>query len=87
MYTVVRKKVSLFWTVTPMFRGAFYSSSANDNRNERYIGYKCYKIDNCTLTVSPHYLVKLKPHEQRILKVSRHSISLLNRRTSLCVPL
>jgi len=37
-------------------------------------------------TVSPHYLLKLK-RQTAHFEVSRHSISLLNRRMSLCVRL
>jgi len=39
---------------------------------------RSYKNYNFTLTVSPHYLTKLKPHETAHFEVSRHSIILLN---------
>jgi len=39
--------------------------------------YKIYKIYNFTLIVSPHYLIKLKPHKTAHFEVSRHSILLL----------
>jgi len=39
---------------------------------------RSYKIYNVTLTVSPHYLLKLKPHKTAHFEVSRHSILLLN---------
>jgi len=39
-----------------------------------------YKIYNFTLTVSPHYLIKLKPHKTAHFDVSHHSVLLLNRK-------
>jgi len=39
---------------------------------------KSYKIYNFTLTVSPYYLIKLKPHKTAHFEVSRDSVLLLN---------
>jgi len=39
---------------------------------------RSYKIYNVTLTVSPHYLIKLKPRKTAHFEVNRHSILLLN---------
>ena len=40
---------------------------------------RSYKIYNFTLNiVSPHYLIKLKPHKTVYFEVIRHSILLLN---------
>ena len=39
---------------------------------------RSYKIFNFTLTVSPHYLVKLKPNKTAHFEVNGHSILLLN---------
>ena len=37
-----------------------------------------YKIYNFTLTVSPHYRIKLKPHKTAHFEVNHYSILLLN---------
>jgi len=45
-----------------MFLVDFYNSSTSENRNERFMG----ELQN--LHASSNYLLKLKPHKQRILK-------------------
>jgi len=37
--------------------------------------HRSHKIYNFTLTVSPHYLIKLKPHKTGRFEVNRHSIA------------
>jgi len=39
---------------------------------------RSHKIYNFTLTVSPHYLIKLKPNKTAHFEANRHSILLLN---------
>ena len=39
---------------------------------------KSYKICSYTLTLSPHYPIKLKPHKLAHFEVNRHKILLLN---------
>ena len=74
LYTVGRKKrATVFWTITAMFPGGFLHFLYQWKQE-----WILYKIYNFTLTVSPHYLIKLKPHKTAHFEVSRHSILLLN---------
>jgi len=54
----------------------FYTSCSNGNRNE----YSTEELQNLnfTLTMSPLYLIKLKPHKTAHFEANRHSILLLN---------
>jgi len=59
----------------------FYTYYISGNRNE----YSKEELQNLQfyLTVSPHYLIKLKPHKAAHFEVNCHSILLLNKNESL----
>jgi len=75
MHVSRNKRVTLFWTITPTFLGGFlhflYQWKTGMNILQR-----SYKIDNFNLTVSPHYLIKLKQHTN--VNYNYHTILLLD---------
>jgi len=77
LYTVGHKNVPLYFGPPRYLVGFnFYTSWPMEigmNALQRR-----HKIYNFTLTVSPHYLIKLKPHKIAYFEVNRHSILLLN---------
>jgi len=78
IYTVSHKKCATFiWTIAPVFFVGFFTLLVPMETGMNTL-QKSYKIYKCTLTLSPHYLIKLKPHKTAHFEISCHSILLLN---------